>query len=133
MDLQSTLDFELSNVPTTSALCEVFLYRFSPIVKICHGPSIRALMCGQSYLDYTLGHPACKLLTSAICYGAIETLTDSECRQRFASGKDVLRQNYKASTETLLARADLLTTSDLTVLEAFLIYIVSLGTGQILI
>lgn len=107
-------------------LFHIYLIRVDPVVKILHRPSLRKyLLEGRSYLSYDIWHPAPAALASAIYYAASCTLDEEQCLSLFNMNKATLINKYKNETEAALARVDFILTNDLTVLQAFVISLVS--------
>jgi len=106
-------------------LIEVFLVRVDPIFKILHRPSITLhLIQGTSYLDYEPDHPAVEALSSAIYYVSVGSLSEEECASVFSCEKKSILPVFRSVTEKSLVRVGLVTTEDITVLQAFLLYLV---------
>ena len=109
-----------------SQLCSIYLRAVDPVFKLIHGPSLSKFMQhGESYLDYSRNHPAPQALAFAVYFAAINSQSDSECRENFGDSKCALVGRYKIALEAALSRADLLITNDITVLSALLLLIVS--------
>ncbi|PYH45062.1 Zn(II)2Cys6 transcription factor [Aspergillus saccharolyticus JOP 1030-1] len=108
-------------------LCQVFLERVDPVVKILHRPSLCAfLLEGKPYLDYEPEHLAPTALACAVYYAASCSLLEDECTRAFGVTKASLVAKYQGDVELALGRADYITTNDLTVLQAFVLFLVSL-------
>jgi hypothetical protein len=111
---------------TQQSLAEVFLLRVDPVFKITHRPSVSLhLLGGKSYLDYETNHPAVDALDKAIYYSAVCCLCDAECSEIFKTPKSAVIFTFRQRSEKALATANLTTTDDITVLQAFLIYLVT--------
>lgn len=117
--------------PTTlcSRLCEVYLQRVDPLMKILHRPSLTKFMMDEEcYLGYRAGHPASAALRSAVCYAAVCSM-DEELLQSsfgsFGSSKKEVLTSYRSVCECALEKAQLVNTRDITVLQAFVLYLVS--------
>ena len=82
---------------------------------------------GEPYLHYTQTHPAPQALAFAVYFAAIGSQTEQQCRENFGDSKSALLARYKIALEAALSRADLLITTDITVLTAFVLLIVSNG------
>ena len=61
----------------------------------------------------------------AMYYAAITTLTNEQCLQHFHDGRDSLLAKYRAGTERALANADFLNTTELGILQALAMFLVS--------
>ncbi|PLB49307.1 hypothetical protein P170DRAFT_426246 [Aspergillus steynii IBT 23096] len=115
-----------SSFTVQRSLVEVFLSRIDPVFKIIHQPSLRAyLLEGKQYLDYERGHHAPNTLASAIYYAAVCILNDQECNLLFQEPKSAVVARYRRVCDVALFRADFMTTNDLTVLQAFMISLLS--------
>ena len=108
-----------------TALVNTFLSRVDPIFKLVHRPSLLALVqstiLGQKDISNT-GHEA---LLLAIYFTTVTILSDEECLAMFRQNRQSLVMQYKTGIEAALVNADLLNTSDLTILQAFCLYLVS--------
>ncbi|TPX11911.1 uncharacterized protein E0L32_007409 [Thyridium curvatum] len=112
------------NPEISRTLCQIFLKQVDPIVKILHKPSLtRWMVHGQSYLNYPAGHPAVQALSAAVCYAAANSLTEGQCETSFKTARYPLVAQCKRQCEAALAAAGLLDTRDLTVVQAFVIYL----------
>ncbi|KAK1141822.1 hypothetical protein N8T08_008487 [Aspergillus melleus] len=108
------------------SLVEVFLSRIDPVFKVIHQPSLRAfLLEGKQYLDYDDGHHAPNTLASAIYYAAVCILSEEECDRVFKEHKSSVVAKYRRVCDAALYHADFPTTNDLTVLQAFMISLLS--------
>ncbi|PLB41214.1 uncharacterized protein BDW47DRAFT_115403 [Aspergillus candidus] len=116
----------LQTTSTQKTLCQIFLQRVDPCFKILHRPSVSAfLLDGKPYLDYKPGHEAPTALAHAIYYSAISRVEENECWQIFQQSKSSMITKYQKECESALANADVVTTNDLTVLQAFVLSLLS--------
>ncbi|RDH36309.1 hypothetical protein BDQ94DRAFT_185424 [Aspergillus welwitschiae] len=116
----------LHNPVVGRQLCEVYLQQVDPVIKILHRPSLnRWMVQGEPYLSYADGHPSVEALGSAVCYSAISSMTDNQCSVMFHANKADLLAEARVACETAIGRAGLLTTRDITVLQAFVLYLVA--------
>ncbi|KAF3029125.1 hypothetical protein E8E15_011096 [Penicillium rubens] len=103
-------------------LCDIFFRNVDPLFKILHRPSLQAFIKdGKPYLDYEQDHQAPATLASAIYLCAVCTLDEMECQSMFNTSKKVIVAEFQQETESVLAKADFVTTNDLTVLQAYII------------
>ena len=110
-------------------LCDIFFRNVDPLFKILHRPSLQAFIKdGKPYLDYEQDHQAPATLASAIYLCAVCTLDEMECQSMFNTSKKVIVAEFQQETESALAKADFVTTNDLTVLQAYIISLVSTTT-----
>lgn len=109
-----------------SHLCQIFLRQVDPLFKVLHGPSLSAyLIEGKQYFDYEPGHPATEALAAAVYYAAACSLTEEQCLSIFGVKKEPVVARYRLASETSLIKAGFVTTNDLTVLQAYVLYLVS--------
>ncbi|KAJ5215824.1 uncharacterized protein N7498_002231 [Penicillium cinerascens] len=107
-------------------LFEVYLQQVDPVIKILHRPSLnRWMVHGEPYLAYTEGHPSVEALGSAVCYSAVSSMTENQCLAMFHSKKADLAAESRVACETAIGQAGLLSTRDITVLQAFILYLVA--------
>lgn len=105
------------------ALLDIYMHRIDPILKVIHGPSLRTLL-----LENSVCEPAIEVLKSAIFFTALCTLEEQECIDIVGEAKSKTATKFRIATELSLSRANLLTARNLTVLQAFVIYLVSTST-----
>ncbi|KAK1765002.1 fungal-specific transcription factor domain-containing protein [Phialemonium atrogriseum] len=114
------------NRAIASQLCQVYLQQVDPIIKILHRPSLKKLMLqGGGYLGYPDGHASVEALSSAVMYSAASSMTDNQCQATFRTDKSSLMANCRRACEAAIERSGLLTTRDITVLQAFVLYLLA--------
>lgn len=107
-------------------LCQTYLQHIDPIYRIIHRPSLCAfLLDGKPYLDYGPDHPAPAALACAVYYMGACCLSEQQCTEMFRTSKDTLVSIHQKETDAALQRADFITSNDLTVLQAFVLSLVS--------
>jgi hypothetical protein len=81
--------------------------------------------------NYRSIEPSIQALLQVISFCAVMSLEDEEVRVNFGTEKGQLLARYRLGTEQALAQADFLNTHDMTVIQAFTIYLVVLQhTGE---
>ena len=63
-------------------------------------------------------------LASAVCYAAASSLSEEDCLSSFEMSKEQMCDLYQKQTEEKLHDADFITTNDLTVLQAYVLFLV---------
>lgn len=107
-------------------LCHVYNLQVDPIVKILHKPTLNAFLIeSQGFLDYDMGDSSPAALRAAVCYAAVVSMTEEQCKATFSSPKLKVLPGFQDACDVALNRAGLLTTTDITVLQAFVLYLVS--------
>ena len=79
---------------------------------------------GGAYLDYPEGHPSVEALRAAVCHAAVSSLTHRQCYAMFGADQPTLAMEYQEVCEAAIERAGLVTSDDITVLQAFVLYLV---------
>ncbi|KAI2472870.1 hypothetical protein F4781DRAFT_419784 [Annulohypoxylon bovei var. microspora] len=114
----------LSDTKLTAQLCEIYLRQVDPIIKLLHRPSLSKFMLGgQCYLSYEPNHISTICLSSAVCYSALASMTEEQCQAMLNMDRSMLVVEYRAVCEAALERAELMTTDDITLLQAFILYL----------
>ncbi|TKA72578.1 hypothetical protein B0A55_07220 [Friedmanniomyces simplex] len=105
-------------------LWQTYLTNVDPILKIVHAPTLQQTVLSQ------VGKPDMalnlKALTSAIYFISVVSLQDDECEALLQTSRTDLVSRYRLATEEALSAAGFVTTTDLTVLEALVIYLATL-------
>lgn len=111
---------------SVAQLCQVYLRQVDPIIKILHRPSLSGwLEHGESYLGYPEGHASTEALKSAVCYAAVNSMTERQCEEMYHRTKSDIVMEFRKACESTIERSGLLSTRDITVLQAFVLYLVS--------
>ncbi|OCL08872.1 hypothetical protein AOQ84DRAFT_272746, partial [Glonium stellatum] len=110
-------------------LFQIYLRQVHPIIKALHGPSLsRFMLDGKPYLGYKEGHFAVEALSSAVCYSAINSMTEEQCQSMFHASRSAVSADHRVACEGALERAGLITTRDITTLQAFVLYLIATRT-----
>jgi hypothetical protein len=111
--------------PLPHALCEAYLANVDPVFKVLHAPSLRAhLLHGAPYLTYQPDEPVVAALDFVVYYAALTTLNEDQCLSMLQRTKTEALLQYRNMAEAALAQADYLVTTDLTTMQALVIYLV---------
>jgi Fungal specific transcription factor domain len=104
---------------------QVFLENVNPMTKIVHYPSLqRQLVKASADLENIPKGLEC--LMFAIYTIAVGSLDDSECEALLGEARKTLLSRYRHGARRALARARFLGTADLVVLQAFVLYVLSI-------
>lgn len=105
-------------------LWQAYISNVDPVTKIIHVPTVQQLVLGQ------IGQPAVPMnqrcLIAAIYLIATVSLTERECRATLQAGRDGLIRSLKLATEQTLSAAGFVTTADIVVLQALVLYLSTL-------
>lgn len=106
-------------------LWQIFLDNVNPLSKIVHVPSLQpAIIEASSHLDKLPRN--FEALLFAIYSTAVLSLEPDECDSMLGEPRVVLLKRYRTGTKRALARAKFLGTSDLMVLQAFVIHLLGM-------
>ena len=107
-------------------LCEIYGHQVEPMFKLMHMPTLRNLVANAAANIHEIpsGNYVEPLLFS-MYYAAITALTPTECLHKFHESQDFLLSRYRTGTETALANADMMNTTELGTVQALAIFIVS--------
>jgi hypothetical protein len=107
-------------------LCSIFLANVDCVFKVLHAPSLKRYLSGQGRdLDCSPGPKGLEALKFAIYYAATTSLTQDQCMKQLGEERSALLIRYRSSTELSLAKANLVTTVELSTLQALVIFLVS--------
>jgi hypothetical protein len=106
------------------ALWQAHIENVEPTCKVLHIPTVSAM------LQTTSAHPyyaskADECILFAIYHFAVVSLTNDDCQQKFGQQRDVLRKRYYDALRQALVNASFLRTTQIPVLQAFTLYLMS--------
>ncbi|KAL6233818.1 hypothetical protein BDW75DRAFT_214188 [Aspergillus navahoensis] len=108
-------------------LLQIDMVQVDPILPILQCSSLWGLVTqGCRYLGYAADHRAPRALMCAISYLTITTLSHDRCSQEFNTPREVLLKKYRNLTQLALDRVDYINTDDLIVLQAFVLFLISI-------
>ncbi|KAL4903422.1 hypothetical protein BDW74DRAFT_40214 [Aspergillus multicolor] len=108
-------------------LLQIYMVQVDPIFPILQCSALRGYIAqGEPYLTYPAGHPFPHALVCAISYMTITTITNDRCHRDFNCSRDLLLEKYHGLTQSALERADYINTDDIAVLQAFVLFLVSM-------
>ena len=106
-------------------LWQTYLDNIHPLTMILHAPTTQQQIM-QAIGDLRNVSRATEALLFSIYALALTSLTHEECEARFGEDKLVLVAKYQLAAQQALRNADFLRTADMGVLQALLLYLVSL-------
>ncbi|KAH7157300.1 hypothetical protein B0J13DRAFT_167752 [Dactylonectria estremocensis] len=113
------------DITAARKLFQVYLDQVDPIIKILHRPSLRKWVSQEeTYLAQLDSHVSAEALSSAICYSSICSMTENQCSKVFNLRKSDLVAGCRRACEAAMDKSGLLSTKDMTVLQAFVLYLV---------
>ncbi|TDZ16357.1 Bikaverin cluster transcription factor bik5 [Colletotrichum orbiculare MAFF 240422] len=101
---------------------QVYQENVEPLLKILHIPTMEKLIrdMRRNMDDLTAGNEA---LLFSIYYAAVTSMEDDEVEKNFGSKKEEMLGQYRFALEQALAKANFLNTSDMVVLQAFVLFL----------
>lgn len=106
-------------------LLQIYTVQVDPILPILQCSALSGLVTqGGWYLEYSPNHPVSQALACAISYMTITTLSSDQCLEEFNAPRDFLLDKHRSLTQLALDRVDYMNTDDLTVLQAFVLFLV---------
>ena len=111
--------------PQLCVLIAAYEENCDPLLKITHRPTIRDLFSQAARDQESLSKANAALLFSIYHIAAASTTPD-QCRRQLGRPQASVTAHFRAATERALRRAYLLQAPSLTVLQAFLLYLIAL-------
>jgi hypothetical protein len=131
----NSVDFLLGISPTSAPLTalhpppeliyklwQVFLDNVNPLTKIIHQPTLQNAIFDASFNLENLPK-GLEALMFSIYASAVYSMTDKECKDMLHEEKSNLLARYRLGLRKALVRANFLATSELAVLQAYVIYL----------
>ncbi len=104
-------------------LWQTFLDNINPLVKLFHAPTVQQLIIEASgSLDDV--SKSMEALMFAIYSSAVTSLSNADCESMIGEAKSTLLARYQFGTQQALISAGFLKSSDLVVLQAFVLFLV---------
>ena len=106
------------------ALTDTYFVRVDPIFKILHRPStLAAITASTQNFTAPSNDSVTELLMFCMYFAAVTSLSPDECRQTYHQESQILSAKLTYRVHRAFARENLLNTNDITVLQAFTIYL----------
>lgn len=105
-------------------LWQLYLDNINPIVKVFHAPTIQKLVSAAASNLSGIPRDAEALMFAIYCV-TIQSLSNEDCITVMGEFKDVLKQRYRSGAQYALLNANYLRTSNIMVLQAFTLLVVS--------
>lgn len=111
-------------------LWQIYLDNVNPLLKLTHTPTLQGQLIEAAANPSKTSKPLEALLFS-IYFMAVISLTDDEVQETFKEDKTRLMARYHRGTQQALVNAGFMRSPDIVVLQAFLMYLVSLDPANI--
>ncbi|KAF3480959.1 fungal specific transcription factor domain-containing protein [Arthroderma uncinatum] len=106
-------------------LWQIYLDNMDPVTKLCHKPTVQQQILDASSDLNNIPKPI-EALMFGIYACAVASLRDEDCIVRLGETREALLRRFHLGVKHALIKADFLTSSDLTVFRAFLLYLLSM-------
>ena len=103
---------------------QAFAENVDPMIKLGHAPTMKVMIMNASN-DLSGVARGFECLMFAMYHAAVTSLAPQECSDRLGASKSELLEKYRFGVEQALARAGLLNTQEIVVLQAFVTFLVS--------
>lgn len=104
-------------------LLNVFSENVNLIMRVVHMPTVNKMIQSLRGNDFSTMTPANEALMFAIYYAAITSMEEDDVMTNFGSSKFELNLKYRLGLERALAKADFLNAPDITLVQAFTIFL----------
>ena len=109
-----------------STLLQLYRCRVDAVFKVVHWPTaINEIESSHPDTEYGSQSPAIQALEFAMYFAAACSVTDFDSEILLPEAKWSLVQRYRRATEVSISKANFFRYPDLTLLQAFVIYLVS--------
>ncbi|TPX16339.1 uncharacterized protein E0L32_003988 [Thyridium curvatum] len=109
-------------LPSQAAyMWQIYQENVDPLVKVLHIPTMDKLVRASRNPESLV--PQTEALMFAMYFGALTSMDDEDVMKNFNADRTKLLAQHRFALEQALARAQFLTSSDLTTLQAFVLYL----------
>lgn len=108
-----------------SSLWQRYTRNVDPVMKVFHIPSMQ-LVIDKVLTDSSPPTRSTEALLAAIKFGAVTSMSDEDCWANFKTSRESLLDMFKSEVQANLNAANFLSSHDLTTLQTFVIFLVSL-------
>jgi hypothetical protein len=106
-------------------LWRIFVEHVDPVIRMLHKPTAQKSIVEAKDSIAEMSKPFEALMFS-IYFASVTSMTEEECQIRLGENKDVLLIRYRFAVQQSFARAGFLSTHSIVMLQALIIYLVSL-------
>ncbi|KAL4783599.1 fungal-specific transcription factor domain-containing protein [Aspergillus varians] len=123
---QAALDLDAvrPSQASVAVLWQQYVEAVDPLLKIFHTPTVQKLVVKAIHGREKLEAPS-QCLLFAIYYAAVASMSPLVCKSELEDERQVLLKQYRTGVENLLSRLDLLNSTNMTVLQAFAIFLIT--------
>lgn len=106
-------------------LWQIFLERVNPVCKVIHVPSVQPHVVEAASGTWNVP-PNYKPLLFAVFNMGVFALSDPECRQTLGMPREAALKKFSAGVRATLMEVNFMSTYDLVILQALVLYLVTL-------
>ncbi|KAI0843642.1 hypothetical protein F5Y06DRAFT_8274 [Hypoxylon sp. FL0890] len=103
---------------------QIFVEQVHPITKIVHAPTLQQRILEASW-NTPLAPKSLTAIMFAIYTVAVTPMSSADCQASFGETRDTLLMRYRGATVQALMAAEFLTTRELEVLQAFVLFLLA--------
>ena len=130
-DLDNFNDIDIQHPPNAHSvvLFQFYFKNVAPVCMILHRPTVTAYFSNLEALfdpaTRRFKFRSLEAVTFAVYLAAVVSMSTEECIDYFEEEREVLSARYKRYTELVLMQADFMNSLEMTTLQGFTIYLVS--------
>ena len=109
----------------TFELLQIFFDNVNPLTKVVHAPTLRSSI-EKAVAELDRISKGLEALMFAIFSLAVLSLKDDDCQHRFGEDRKTLLGRFRTATKYALARTKFMGTTNMVVLQAFVLHLVSM-------
>lgn len=108
-------------------LWQLYLDNINPLVKVFHAPSVQQIISNAIGDMEDIPRNVEALMFAMYCI-TIASLSDGDCWRLLGASKSTTTQRFRSGAQQALVNVSIIKTSDIMVLKAFVLFIVSIST-----
>jgi hypothetical protein len=105
-------------------LWQTYIDNVNPLVKLLHVPSVQQMIL-EAASDLQSTPKSTEALMFAIYLSSVNSMNDRDCRKTMGESRSALLANFSNATQQALVNTEFLKSTNLVVLQALTLYIVS--------
>ena len=106
-------------------LWQTFIDNVNPMTNLLHIPTTQHLVLEATHRKYGELSKQSRAILSSVFLTAVESMNDEECLRTMVKTRECLLEKFFAMTKTCLLDADLMEGANMDVLQALVLYLVS--------
>lgn len=111
-------------------LWQIYISNVNPLLKLSHVPTLQGQIIGAAGNPAKIPKPL-EALMFGIYFMAVTSMKDDDVQSTFGEDRNVLLARYHAATQQALVNAAFMRTTEIMVLQAYTLYLVSRHSAQL--